>query len=324
VVAGFSAKDRSAAMMPLFHTAQLNGVITPLVYVGGTAFLLRGFDPEKLLELISREKITHIFGLPMMYRMMLDHPNFKKYDLSSLRLALYAMAPMPDIDLRRAIDSFGCDFMLGFGQTEMNPLTTMFMPEHQLSHSGSVGTQIPNVQTAIMGEDGNLLPIGESGEIVYRGPHVMEGYLHNDKATAEAFEHGWFHSGDVGHFDADGVLWFEDRKKDVIKTGGENVASIEVERALYDAEERIGEVVVVGLYHERWGEAVTAFVVPKPADVGTLTPLHIQAAAKNCLDGFKQPKAVIILEELPRTATGKVQKNVLRDRYRDYYRTNLS
>jgi len=143
----------------------------------------------------------------------------------------------------------GCEFCLGFGQTEMAPLTTVFQPEHQLTHTGSVGTPVANVQVAVMDEDGNLLPHGGSGEIVYRGPHAMEGYLHDEAATAEAFAQGWFHSGDVGHFDGDGVLWFEDRKKDVIKTGGENVASIEVERAMYASDPRIHEVVVVGLPH---------------------------------------------------------------------------
>src|SRR6202022_895050 len=152
-----------------------------------------------------------------------------------------------------------------FGQTEMSPTATLFRPEHQLTHAGAVGTPVVNVQVAIMDEHGRLLPQGHSGEIVYRGPHTLTGYLDNPDATDAVFAHGWFHSGDVGHFDADGILWFSDRRKDVIKTGGENVASIEVEKALYAAgEESIAEVVVVGLPHERWTEAVTAIVVSKP------------------------------------------------------------
>src|SRR5690606_31618199 len=128
-----------------------------------------------------------------------------------------------------------CDFYLLFGQTEMSPTSTMFRPEHQLSHSGAVGTPVVNVQVAIMDEGGQLLPAGEQGEIVYRGIHTMTGYLRDPEATSRAFAHGWFHSGDVGHFDADGILWFDDRRKDVIKSGGENVASIEVEKAVYAA-----------------------------------------------------------------------------------------
>ena len=195
----------------------------------------------------------------------------------------------------------------------LSPLTTVFRPEHQLVYPGSVGTQIPNVQTAIMDEEGNLLPPGQIGEIVYRSPQTMEAYLHDDDATRQAFAHAWFHSGDIGRFDEHGVLWFADRKKDVIKSGGENIASIEVERALYDAEPRIAECVVVGLPDERWGEAVTAIVTPRAGE--TLSEEEMLAAVRARLPSFKVPKRVIFVEEMPHTPTGKVQKNVLRQQY---------
>jgi len=174
----------------------------------GTTFaqLTEGFDAGRLLELIESERITQIFGPPMMYRQMLDHPDVAGRDLSSLRRALYAMAPMPEAQLRRCLEVFGCEFYLLFGQTEMSPTATLFRPEHQLSHAGAVGTPVANVQVAIMDGGGRLVPQGESGEIVYRGPHTMTEYLHNPAATEAAFAHGWFHSGDVGHFDADGIL----------------------------------------------------------------------------------------------------------------------
>ncbi|CAN5456246.1 acyl-CoA synthetase [soil metagenome] len=317
LVLRIDGNERSVVMMPLFHTAQLNGFTTGVVYMGGTLILMRAFDPAALLALIESERITQIFGLPMMYRMMMDYPDIDKRDLSTLRLALYAMAPMPDTDLRRAMEVFGCDFALGFGQTEMNPLTTVFPPEYQLSHAGSVGLPVPNVQVGIMDPTGALLATREIGEIVYRGPHAMEGYLRDPQATTEAFAHGWFHSGDIGYFDTDGLLWFADRKKDVIKTGGENVASIEVEKALYEAEPRIQEVVVIGLPHERWSEAIVAVVTPKPdAD---LTEKEVIAAAHTRLAGFKVPKAVLFTDEMPRTATGKVQKNVLREQHSRHF-----
>jgi long-chain acyl-CoA synthetase len=149
----------------------------------------------------------------------------------------------------------------------------------------------------------------------------MTGYLDNAEATDAAFAHGWFHSGDVGRFDEDGVLWFADRFKDVIKTGGENVASIEVEKAVYAASAEIGEavaeVVVVGLPHERWSEAITAVVVPKPG--ATIDEAELLAAIKQRLDGYKVPKAVIVVDELPRTSTGKIQKNVVRDAHAKHY-----
>jgi acyl-CoA synthetase (AMP-forming)/AMP-acid ligase II len=168
-----------------------------------------------------------------------------------------------------------------------------------------------------MAPDGELLEPGQSGEIVYRGPHTMTGYLKDEAATQVAFEHGWFHSGDVGSFDADGILWFTDRNKDVIKSGGENVASIEVEKAIYAADPNVAEVVVVGLPHERWTEAVTAVVVPRP---GTrLDEAAILSSVKEQVGSFKTPKSLIVVQELPRTSTGKIQKNVVRDQFRDHY-----
>jgi acyl-CoA synthetase (AMP-forming)/AMP-acid ligase II len=253
----------------------------------------------------------------MMYRAMLDDPSFGGRDLSSLRRAVYAMAPMPDELIRRCLDGFGCDFALLFGQTEMSPITTLFRPEHQLSHIGAVGTPLTGVQVAIMGPDGELLPDGEQGEIVYRGPSTMTEYLDNSGATASAFAHGWFHSGDVGRFGADGVLWFADRYKDVIKTGGENVASIEVEKAVYAADPRVAEAVVIGLPHERWSEAITVVVVPRPGE--TIDQAGLIAALRQRLDGYKLPKSVIVAEALPKTSTGKIQKNVLRDQHADHY-----
>jgi long-chain acyl-CoA synthetase len=309
--------DRFAAMMPMFHTAQLNAFCTPAILVGAAIYVMRGFDPAALLGLIETERITQIFGLPMMYRAVLDHPSFADRDLASLRRAVYAMAPMPDQLIRRCIDGFGCDFALLFGQTEMSPVTTLFRPEHQLSHIGAVGTPITGVQVAIMSPAGEILPPGQQGEIVYRGPSTMAGYLHNEAATEAAFAHGWFHSGDVGWFGDDGVLWFADRYKDVIKTGGENVASIEVEKAVYAAEPRVAEAVVVGLPHERWSEAITAVVVPRPGE--TLDEADLLRALRGRLDGYKVPKAVIVVDELPKTSTGKIQKNVVRDTHASFY-----
>ena len=314
---GWNAADRFAAMMPMFHTAQLNAFCTPAIMVGATTYILRGFDPEAWLDLIEREQITQVFGLPMMFRAALDHPTFGDHDLSSLRRAVYAMAPMPDALIRRCLDQFGCDFALLFGQTEMAPCATLFRPEHQLTHIGAVGTPLTGVQVAIMDPQGRLLPPGELGEIVYRGPSTMQGYLNNPEATDVAFAHGWFHSGDVGRFGDDGVLWFADRSKDVIKTGGENVASIEVEKAIYAAEPGIAEAVVVGLPHERWSEAITAVVVPKPGE--HIDPGALIAALKDRLDPYKVPKSVIVADELPKTSTGKIQKNLVREQHAAHY-----
>jgi acyl-CoA synthetase (AMP-forming)/AMP-acid ligase II len=313
----FRGDDKFVAMMPMFHTAQLNCHCTSAIMVGAALHIIPGFDATVLLDLIEAEKITQIFGLPMMYRAMLDHPTIGERDFASLRRALYAMAPMPQDTLIRCLEVFDCGFYLLFGQTEMSPTATIFRPEHQLSHPGAAGTPVVNVQVAILDEDGGLVPQGESGEIVYRGPHTMTEYLHNPDATEAAFADGWFHSGDVGHLGTDGILWFTDRRKDVIKTGGENVSSIEVEKAIYATEPGVADAVVVGLPHPHWSEALTAFVTAR--DGAEISVDDIRLRMRDHIDAYKIPKAIIIVESVPRTSTGKIQKNLMRDAYASYF-----
>lgn len=315
--ARFDETDKFAALMPMFHTAQLNCHCTASVMVGAALHIMRGFDPDALLRLIEDEEITQIFALPMMYRQLLDHPKIASTDLSSLRRALYAMAPMPENQLRECLQVFDCGFYLLFGQTEMSPTATLFRPEHQLTHNGAAGTPVTNVHVRIMDEAGNLLEAGQSGEIVYRGPHTMTGYLKDSETTAVSFKHGWFHSGDIGHFDEDGLLWFTDRKKDVIKSGGENIASLEVEKAVLEASRDVAEVVVVGLPHAHWTEAITAFVVPKEGT--TIDPEKLIAAVKEVIDPYKAPKSVVVVDQLPKTSTGKIQKHHVRKNFERHY-----
>jgi acyl-CoA synthetase (AMP-forming)/AMP-acid ligase II len=309
--------DRLSVVLPLFHTAQLNALCTPAIAVGASMVIQRGFDAAVLHETIEKERISVLFALPMMIQQLVERQLAQSRKIDSLRLAVYAMAPMPEAELRRAIKTFGCDFSLMFGQTEMSPVSTFFKPEHQLSHPGAVGTPAVNVEVAIMAPDGTLLPTGSAGEIVYRSPQTMAGYLHNPEATAEAFRHGWFHSGDAGYFDKDGILWFEDRFKDVIKTGGENVSSIEVELAIRAAHPDVIEVAAVGLPHPHWGEAITAVVVTRNG--AAIDTDALLAATRERLSPFKCPKAVIHLQELPKTATGKIEKAKLRRTYAAHY-----
>ena len=314
-----SAADRLSAFMPFFHTAQLNMLATPAIAVGATLFIQRGFDATGLLNLIETERLTYIFGLPMMYRAMLEQLEHQGRDLSSLRLAIYAMAPMPTDELRKAMEVFGCEFSLTFGQTEMSPLSTYFRPEHQLSHPGAVGIASVNVEVKIMDDAGNFLPPGQSGEIVYRSPQLLTCYLDNPEATDKACANGWFRSGDTGRFDADGILYFEDRSKDVIKSGGENVASIEVEKALCAADPRVQEAIVIGLPHERWGEAVTAVVIAKPGQ--QIDEKSLLTKLRDNLSPYKCPKRIVFVETVPKTATGKVQKAKLRVELATLYQT---
>jgi len=312
---GIRREDVANAVLPLFHCAQHTFLCTYLA-AGATTVLDTGFEAERMLAAIDRERITFTFALPLMYQAMLEHPARARYDTSSLRLCLYAMAPMPESLLRRLIDTFCPQFMLASGQTEMYPLTVLFRPEEQLRRFGAYWgvTSILN-DTAVMDDQGRLLGDGEVGEIVHRGPNVMEGYYKNPAATAEARAHGWHHTGDLGMWDK-GLLLFRDRKKDMIKTGGENVPSVKVEAVLL-RHPAVANAATVGLPHAHWTEAVTAFVVLKPG--ATADEAGLIAYCREHLAGFEVPKAVRILESLPMTATGKIQKHMLRDRFRALY-----
>ncbi|MCM3764781.1 AMP-binding protein [Neobacillus niacini] len=319
IEAGMARNDIATLIMPVFHCAQ-HTLVTSFFHLGATLVIIPGFEPEAFMKTVEKEKITWMFGLPIMYRAFLYHPSFKNYDLSSLRYCLYAMAPMDKNTLEKGINELGCHFGLGSGQTEVYPATCVFRPEDQLRKSGPYwGTPSLITDMAIMDDNGNLLGKNEVGEIVHRGPNVMAGYLNNPEETKRARQFGWHHTGDLGYIDDDGLLVFVDRKKDMIKTGGENVASIQVEQVLLSYP-KILNAVCVGLPHERWIEAVTAFVLLKPGEEATKE--EIIAYCKQHLGRFQVPKEVVMVQELPTTTTGKIQKHVLRKNYQNLYSNN--
>jgi long-chain acyl-CoA synthetase len=313
---GLSRHDIMSCMMPLFHCAQLT-MVTGALHVSATTVLRRAFDPEAFLEDVEKRGLTWSFMLPAMYNGLLAREDITERDCSSLEYCLYAMTPMGNQTLERGVEVLDTDFALASGQTEAYPPTCVYQPEWQLEKQGNYwGHAAANTDIAIMDDDGTLLDRGEVGEIVYRGPNVMDGYLKNEEATREAFAHGWFHSGDMGFFDEDGLLKFVDRKKDMIKSGGENVSTLKVESTLLN-HSAVAEVAVVGLPHKRWGEAVTAFVVPE-SDAET-TPEGVREYAAERLAGFETPKTVDFLTELPKTATGKIQKYQIAEENQEYY-----
>jgi acyl-CoA synthetase (AMP-forming)/AMP-acid ligase II len=225
---------------------------------------------------------------------------------------------MPE-DLLAKVDATypNAHVILGSGQTEVVPATVMQWPEHRHTAAASWGPQVPSVLTRTMDQvDGRVQGAGETGEIVYRAPNVCLGYWNNPAANAEAFAHGWFHSGDIGHLDDEGVVWFTDRLKDIIKSGGENVSSVAVESTVLSAP-GVAECSVVGVPHERWGEAVCAVVVPDGTVPADELPDGVIEHAKSRLAGFQVPKVVQVVEELPKTATGKIQKFEVRARARE-------
>jgi long-chain acyl-CoA synthetase len=308
--------EATPLLLPMFHCAT-HAIMLTSILVGARGIVFRGFDPVRMMTAFEHERVTFAFLLPAMWSAILDHPDRAKFDLSSLRLGLYAMAPISEPVRRRLIAEICPNFQLSSGQTEMYPATVVFRPDEQLRRFGNYwGTSTPVNETAIMDDDGKLLERGQVGEIVHRGPNVMEGYFKDPEATAAARRHGWHHTGDLGVFDQDGQLLFVDRKKDLIKSGGENVASVKVEAVLL-AHPSVASAGVVGVPHDRWGEAVVAFVALKPNTSATEDELI--AHCRERLGGFETPKAIRILDRLPVTATGKVQKHELRDAYSEIF-----
>ncbi len=310
---GMTADDVEVHALPLYHCAQLDCFLTVDVYLGATSVIVRSPDPALLLATIAAEKVTKLFLPPTVWIGVLRSPDFDSTDLSSLRKGYYGASAMPvevlNELLRRLPDIQLWNF---YGQTEMAPLATILGPEDQLSRAGSAGRAALNVETRVVDDQDRAVPGGEVGEIVHRSPHTTLGYFKDADKTAQAFANGWFHSGDLGIIDRDGYLSVVDRMKDMIKTGGENVASREVEEAIYQLD-GVAEVAVFGVDHPRWIEAVTAVVVPK-AGVA-LTSEQVIEFSRTVLAGFKTPKYVIIAAELPKNPSGKILKRNLRQQH---------
>jgi fatty-acyl-CoA synthase len=312
---GMSADDVEVHALPMYHCAQLDCFFCVDVYLGATSIILPGPDPAALLATIAREQVTKLFCPPTVWISLLRHPDFETTDLSSLRKGYYGASPMP-VEILRELQRRLPEVQLWnfYGQTEMAPVATILGPSEQLPRAGSAGHAALNVETMIVDDDGNPVPPGEVGEIVHRSPHAALGYFNDEEKTAEAFRGGCFHSGDLGVMTEDGYLSVVDRKKDMIKTGGENVASREVEEAIYELD-GVAEVAVFGISHPRWIEAVTAVVVPK-AGAG-VTAADIHAHVKDRLAGYKRPKYVVLTGELPKNPSGKILKRDLREQYAD-------
>jgi long-chain acyl-CoA synthetase len=317
-VSGFSGVDLSSVtcscLMPLFHCAQQALSYGPFLCYGKNV-IFRGYDPELLLQGIQDEKITQLFMLSSLYKDLAGRDPLR-YDLSSLTHGIYAMTPIEEETKRRWIEEYNVQLIMGAGQTEAMPATEGAWPEYQLKRQGNWwGIPAPFAEHQIMDEKGNLLGDNQSGELVVRGPVVCEGYLKNQEETKRISEHGWHHFGDIMLRDEEGLYLFLDRKKDIIKTGGENVATMELD-SLIGAHPKVSEAVVVGLPHEKWGEAVTCFVVSKDP---SLTEEELINYCKERLAKFKVPKKVVFVDQVPKTSTGKIQKYQLRQQYNELY-----
>jgi len=296
------------ATLPLFHSFGQTAVQNACIATGGSFSLLPRFDPGQALEIIERDRINVFAGVPTMYFGMLHHEGDRSYDVSSLEVCLTGGAPMPVEVMSDFEKKFGVTILEGYGLSETSPIAS-FGAFDRPRKAGSIGYPVWGVELQIADEQGEALPDGERGEICIRGHNVMKGYLDRPEATAEAFEGGWFHTGDIGYRDDDGCYWIVDRKKDMILRGGFNVYPREVEEVLY-AHEAVAEAAVVGVLNESHGEevkAIVALVPGKSADESELI-----AFCKERLSAYKYPRTVVFMDSLPKGPSGKILKRELR------------
>lgn len=313
------AGDVYLHVAPMFHSADLLG--TGYTQAGAAHAYLPVFTPQNLLQAFQDYGITSAMMAPTMIILTLQEPEFAKYDLTALDRVYYGSSPMAVEWIRRTMDAFpNANVQQGYGLTETSPiLTTLDEDIHVAAlESGdyeilkAAGRPLVGIDMRIVDDDGNDVPTGADGEVVVRGPNVTVGYLNRPEENERAFRDGWFHTGDIGKMDENGFMFLLDRKKDMIVTGGENVYSSEVEAALYQ-HENVHECAVVGVPDEKFGEALFAAIVPRPGS--ELTDEEIVSHCRGLIGGYKIPRKMAFVDELPKSAMGKILKTEIRKIY---------
>ncbi|GHF69945.1 acyl-CoA synthetase (AMP-forming)/AMP-acid ligase II [Amycolatopsis bartoniae] len=307
---GITSADTTLVCGPLYHVGGLDLPALATLHAGGSLILTRKFDAAEVVDTIERERPTNIWLAPSMMNALLHLPGLSERDTSSIRFVIGGGEKMPVPLIERIRAAFpSAWFADAYGLTETVSGDTFNDAAHMLSKAGSVGRPVVHLRVRVVDETGREVPRGELGEITLSGPKVFAGYWRDPEATAKALRDGWFHTGDIGRVDQDGYLYVEDRKKDMIVSGGENIATPEVERVLYEHPEVV-EAAVVGMSHERWGEVPKAFVVLRPG--AAVDAAGLVAFCRERLAKFKVPAEIQFLDELPRTPSGKVLKRDLR------------
>jgi acyl-CoA synthetase (AMP-forming)/AMP-acid ligase II len=307
---GFTSSDLGLACGPLYHVGALDLTTTSLIAAGATSIIHRTFDAGAVVDELERSRVTAVWLAPAMVNAIMALPDIERRDLSSVRVIINGGEKMPIPLIERIQRTFpSAWFADAYGLTETVSGDTFLDRDHIVAKLGSVGRPCLHMELEVWDEDGRQVPDGERGEIVLRGPKVFKGYWRDPDATAKAFAGGWFHTGDVGVRDPDGYVFIVDRLKDMIVSGGENIAGSEVERVLYE-HGAVLEAAVVGRRDERWGEVPVAFVVLRPGLEATGDELIAHCAGQ--LARYKVPKDVTFLEALPRNPSGKVLKRDLR------------
>jgi acyl-CoA synthetase (AMP-forming)/AMP-acid ligase II len=297
---------------PLYHSASLNGFLVTAVILGATMVLHKQVIPRDMFQAIQDEKITKTWGPATMWRMLINDPAVNEYDLSSTRLVVNGAMYMP-AHMRKQLLSHFPNAEMGdtYGMTEASPCTTILRPKDALRKPASVGVSLTVCDVKIFNEKGEELPANETGEIVNRG-NFMKGYYKMPEETEAVIKDGWFYTGDLGMKDEEGFIYLVDRKKDMIVSGGENVYSKEVEEVI-STHPKVLEVAVIGLPDEKWGEVVTAVVAPMPDE--KITEEEIIEYSRKSLAGYKCPKIVKLIDNIPKNPAGKIVKSKLKKLY---------
>jgi fatty-acyl-CoA synthase len=303
-----TAEDRILTTLPLFHVGGLNNLTTPALQMGCTVVLHRKFDAEACIDAIERERITLTVLVPAQLDMMMASSRWHSADFSSLRM-ITTGSTIVAARIIRAVHARGVPLVQIYGATETCPIAAYLKAEDAERKAGSAGRAAAHCELRIVDEFGRDVAQGANGEILVRGANVMSGYWKAPQETAAALVDGWFHSGDMGHQDAEGYLYVDGRKKEMIISGGENIYPAEIENLLAECQD-IAEASVIGRPDERWGEVVVAVVAPKTGS--TLTPAAVLQLLEGRIARYKHPKEVVFVGELPKTALGKVRKEDLR------------
>jgi acyl-CoA synthetase (AMP-forming)/AMP-acid ligase II len=318
-------EERTILTVPLYHVAGIQAMMSA-VYGARTLVMQKQFEAKSWMELVAREKVNRAMMVPTMLKQLLDHPEFGRYDLSSLKVITYGAAPMPLTVMKRAIEVFPhVSFINAFGQTETASTITMLSPEDhiitgigeerekRLKRLTSIGKPLPDVEMKVVDVSEVELVPGEIGEIVARGPRIMTGYYKDSEKTGRTIDKdGWLHTGDMGYRDEDNYFYLSGRSTDLIKRGGEYISPEELENLIL-THPRIEDVAVIGIYDEEWGELPEAICVLKKGE--TCSEVEIMEYCRARLASFKRPRSVIFISELPRNSMGKLLKKELRQRY---------
>ncbi|HZA52370.1 MAG TPA: long-chain-fatty-acid--CoA ligase [Myxococcaceae bacterium] len=307
---GYREDDVGLLTVPLFHVTGLHSQLVALFAVRATIVLQQEYETRRALELIARRRVTALFFVPAIYKLITLRHDLRSYDLSSVRLAAYGGAPMDPETIRALRDVFpGLEMHNCYGLTESSSLATVLPSSEALSRADSVGLPVPGTEAEVRDEAGGVLPRGTPGELQLRGPQIVQGYWGAPEKTRAAIRDGWLKTGDLARIDEDGFVHILDRVKDMINRGGEKVYGLEVENAIY-AFPGIAEAAVVGVPHEIFGEVPVAFVAPMSG--ASVDPEALRAHCASRLADYKVPVAVRFVDKLPRNPGGKVLKHELR------------